>query len=217
MGESPEAQLKAATIAPLIFMPRTNAPSPRVRALIEDIAMYGAMLQVEARDLYGDSTLKRAKERWVEVKETCQGNVLYLSHRGRQVRGYASAYSPPEEALVNNLAERQVVKVLEAEGLRLKQGQRKHTFDVLDDGQSFTFAARYTGFNFRAVRRLYQQTVLEGNTPQLRVYVPAELIHELTEDVAMKNRGSALIIEPNSLLIEAIPQYVSRKRKLDRC
>lgn len=194
-------------------MPRTDAPSPRVRALIEDIALYGAMLQVEARDLYGDSTLKRAKERWVEVKETCQGNVLYLSHRGRQVQGYASAYSPPEEALVNNLAERQVAKVLEAEGMRLQQGPLKHTFDVLDNGHSFTFAARHTGFNFRSIRRLYRQTVLDGDTPQLRVYVPAELIPGLAEDVAMKNRGSPLWIEPDSLLIEAIPSYTPKRQR----
>lgn len=194
-------------------MARTPDPSPRVKALIEEIDQFGAMLQSEARDLFGDSTLKRAKERWVEVRETCQGNVLYLSYGGRQVQGYAGGYRPPEVALVNNLAERQVAKGLEAKGLRLQQGQRKHTFEVLEDGHSFTFAARYTGFNFRAVRRLYQETVLEGDTPQLRVYVPAELIPGLAEDVAMKNRGSPLMIEPDSLLIEAIPPYYPRKRR----
>lgn len=138
---------------------------------LKDVNRHGAMLDFEARAIYGEDLVDLATARnLIRFMETEIGKIAYLAHKGRVRVGLSSGYNPSEESLVNAVFLRQVEKDLEKKGYETSVDERRNSVVYYEDGKKVLVLAKQDGYTRVAIRRLYAKEVLSNEFSEMHVY-----------------------------------------------
>ncbi|WP_152544978.1 hypothetical protein [Deinococcus phoenicis] len=192
-------------------MPKILQPEDEnLERLIVDASEHKAILYDEAVRRYGADVVAAAlNKRYFLLCPTPQGNALCLAHKGRKRVGLRGGYHPSGGAVSNALALRHVILDLKEKGYEVEMIDRKSAIRARKGNEDFIAIARYTGYDYAAIRRVFESLVASGEAPQLRVYVGADKIGKLDDEVWPKTSGRLSITSENLKLLE-VPEYPRR-------
>ncbi len=168
-----------------------------LKTVFEDIVLFGTMLEAEIIALYGDEALEGVRAlKWIESENTELGRAWFGSNRGRKkVQGLNSYYNPNPTALLNALARRQAVKLLNAEGYRLVelgglQGQVIRMKDAR--GRAVIVFARHGGYKSRGLHNAVDAFLQEEGRTGVRFVAFVEDVNDhlwAEKDMKLELRG----------------------------
>jgi hypothetical protein len=128
-----------------------------IQPLLEDLKTFDSDTLQDFEQRHGKRLTQEAiRDGFIDVMNTVRlGDVVYLSLRGRRAMGFGSPYKPSEEVVLNHVAVRQGLKMLEAQGYQVKQEAQKHLW-LLDrpDGAEVLVSISFDGMLARTVRTM---------------------------------------------------------------
>jgi hypothetical protein len=129
-----------------------------LRAVFDDVVMYGAMLEADLLEAHGEEALEGLWAlKWVEAQDTPLGRAVYASHRGRKkVQGLGSYYVPETSALLNAVTRRRAVAQMIAQGYRFValEGVQGQIIRMKDPrGRDTIVFARHGGYKAPGLKR----------------------------------------------------------------
>ena len=139
--------------------------------LVNDLKVYGAILKDDAEHIYSKEVLENMQTaRLIRCMSTPMGDILYLSLRGRIMAGFAGAYNPTAQALMNAVFMRKVEElVIRDYGVSIGR-DRKHALCYDHDGKRVLALARQNGYTYITVRRLYHENINTNRFNELHLF-----------------------------------------------
>lgn len=186
-------------------------------ALLLDIREWGVILREDAERRY---TARIVSELigtdFLRTFDGALGPTLYLSLKGRRRVGFIGRYEPEMSAVLNQLAVRDARAVMEQEEYTdlTPRVVGKYMFTAArvkgPYHRFYAVAARYTGFDFRAIRLLYRRLFVDSPESQrlsgLFVFVPPEDVAVLEQVVEPQQAHRPFLVPRRILRIRALPK-----------
>ena len=187
-------------------------------ALLLDLREWGVMLRQDGEGRYGARVVSDLiGGDFLALHDTPLGPALVLGAKGRRRVGFVGRYSPDTGAVLNQLAVWDARAQFEGgEGFThiTPRLHGKYMFTVTRERgtyrRTYAVAARYTSFDFRAVRLLYRRLFVdepEEPLPSgLLVFIPPEDVEDLRAEVAPKKVHRPFLVPRRVLRILALPR-----------
>ena len=142
---------------------------------VEEVNRFGAMLEEEAADLFGQAVITGAVEQRIcELRSTAVGQAVVLLFAGRRLAGLAGAFTPTDAAIANMLCLRDIGLRLEAAGFEIDLESRKRSLVYVKSKgrtkKSVLVLAQEKGYALEVLRRMYWQLVAEGEYDQIQLF-----------------------------------------------